>query len=507
MGMATTPTAASEPAATAPASGTTNVVVVGYGMAGARLVDELRSRNAGQLHVTAIGADSSGAYNRILLSNVLAGVTRSDAIRLGPRELAGVGYEVRIDTSVESIDRAAKKVVTDQGVLSYDVLVLATGSTAFVPPIPGMHREGSLLPGVFAFRTLRDCDEILVAAGASRRAIVLGGGLLGLEAARGLAGRGLEVKVLHNTGHVMDRQLDADAGDVLAASLRDLGVEVVTNAATVRVHGDERVTGIELADGTLLDTDLLVVATGVRPEVALAVECGLAVDRAVVVGDDMRTVTDPDVFAIGECSQHDGQVYGLVAPAWEQAKVVADVITGTDPAARYTGSRLVTRLKAKGVELAAMGETEGCEHTEVIRFSDPARRVYKKLLIKDGRVTGAILLGDTATAGSVTQLFDRGAKAPADPLPLLFTGLRRADAEVVADPAHIPDRATVCSCNSVTKGQITACWLAGARSVAGIAAGTRATTGCGGCTDTVKGLVDWLRASDPEPQNVTQGAS
>lgn len=491
----------------------TNVVVVGYGMAGARLVEELRDRSTGDLHVTAFGADGSGAYNRILLSNVLAGSTKADSIRLGPRALQGDDYDIRVDVTVESIDRVSRTVLTSDGAVGYDVLVFATGSTAFVPPIEGMHRDGSLLAGCFVFRTLQDCTEIVAAAEGANTAVVLGGGLLGLEAARGLAGRGLDVTVLHNSGHVMDRQIDADAGAVLAASLRDLGVHVRTDARTTRIlaravaDGAERVSGIELSDGTVLEADLLVVATGVRPETALASGCGLSVERGIVVSDDLRSVSDPDVFAIGECAQHDGQVYGLVAPAWEHARVVADLITRADKDARYTGSRLVTRLKAKGVELAAMGDTVGCADTEIVRFSDPARRVYKKLLIRDGRVVGAILLGDTTTAGSVTQLFDRGTPAPRDPLPLLFTGLRLADADLVEDPKLIPDRATVCTCNSVTKGQITACWLAGARSVAGVAAGTRATTGCGGCTDTVKGLVDWLKASDPEPQNVTQGAS
>lgn len=481
------------------------VVVVGYGMAGARLVDELRVRAAGRrLHVTAFGAEAAGAYNRILLSGVLAGTTDSRHITIGPRDLAGDGYEVHVGTTVGSIDRAAKKVLTTAGAYAYDHLVLATGSRPLVPEIDGIRdADGDLHAGVLAFRSLADCEAIVSAAEGARRAVVLGGGLLGLEAARGLAARGLDVEVLHRTGHLMDRQLDRDAGDVLRATVSDLGVRVRTEAVTTRVCGTDRVRSVELADGTVLEADLLVVATGVVPETRLARKSGLAVDRGIVVDDELRSISDPDVYAIGECAQHDGQVYGLVAPAWEQATVVADVLTGHDPHARYGGSRLVTRLKVEGVELAAMGETEPGDGAEVLRFSDPARRTYKKLVLRDGRVTGAILLGDTATAGTLTQLFDRQVAAPVDRLPLLFAGMRRSGGVPVEAPAHIPDRATICHCNSVTKGQITACWLAGARSVDDVAGRTRATTGCGSCTATVGGLLDWLRASDPQPDTVS----
>jgi assimilatory nitrate reductase electron transfer subunit len=330
---------------------------------------------------------------------------------------------------------------------------------------------------------------------------VLGGGLLGLEAARGLAGRGLAVTVLHFAGHLMERQLDAGAGAVLRRTLGALGVEVLLGTTVTGLTGEGPLEAVRLSDGSTLDTDLLVIACGVRPEVGLARAAGLDVEGGVVVDDALRSVTDPRVYAIGECAQHAGQVYGLVAPAWEQARVAADRVTGADPAARYAGSRVVTRLKAAGVDLAAMGETDVSAEddpdggAEVVQFSDPARGTYKKVVLRGGRVTGAILLGQIDTVGTVTQLFDRGGPAPSNRLSLLFAG--HAAPARAESPALMPDRAVVCQCNGVTKGAITACVLGGARTVADIARGTRATTGCGGCRDTVEGIADWLAAAEP----------
>jgi assimilatory nitrate reductase electron transfer subunit len=250
-----------------------------------------------------------------------------------------------------------------------------------------------------------------------------------------------------------------------------------------------RVSGVELDDGTVLEADLVVLACGVRPETGLAAAAGLAVDRGVLVDDRLRCAGDPAVYAIGECAQHQGTVYGLVAPAWEQARVLADVLTGGT--ARYTGSRLVTRLKAAGIELAAMGETGlDDDEAEIVRFADPTRGTYKKVVIRDERLVGAILLGETGTAGLLTQLYDRAAPLPPDRLHLLFHG--HGAGTPVDTPVRIPDAATVCQCNNVTKGRIRACWEDGARDVAGVAARTRATTGCGGCRDTVRGILGWL---------------
>jgi assimilatory nitrate reductase electron transfer subunit len=470
------------------------VVVVGNGMAGARVVERIRWRDPGRrLHITVFGAERHPAYNRILLSAVLAGRARVEDISLAhPSVFASAGVTVRRGVPVVAVDRARREVVAAGGErVGYDVLVLATGSRPVVPPLLGLSTPDGLLPGAAVFRTLDDCQQLAAAAALARRAVVLGGGLLGLEAARGLAGRGLAVEVLHAAGHLMNRQLDRAAGRVLQGTLAGLGVRTRLRAYATGVTGGDRVRGVMLADGAVVPADLLVIACGVEPETSLAVGAGLRVDRGIVVDDTLRSVTDDRVYAVGECAQHAGTVYGLVAPAWEQADVVADRVTGAAPAARYAGSRLVTRLKATGVELAAMGEAhldddEGDDHgTEVVQFLDPARGTYKKLVVRGDRLVGAILLGDAPTVGTVTQLFDRGTPVPADRLALL---LDRPPGPAQRG-AGAADTATVCHCNGVTAGAIRACWLAGARTVGDVARATRASTGCGGCTDTVAGIL------------------
>ncbi|MER5320245.1 FAD-dependent oxidoreductase [Streptosporangium roseum] len=458
----------------------TRLVIVGNGMAGARLVSEVRARDK-HVKVTVIGAETWQPYNRVLLSNVVAGTMLPDQVRLlDPAWYADHSVTALLGVEVTAIDRETQAVLTADGRREpYDVVVLATGSEAVVPPVPGA-------AGAMAFRTLDDCRAILAAAGAARRAVVVGGGLLGIEAARGLAGRGLPVTLLHLAGHLMERQLDAEAGLMLGETLAELGVEVRTGVVVEEILGD----GVRLAGGETVGADLVVLACGVRPVTGLAGDAGLEVARGIVVDDEMRT-DDPSIFAIGECAQHDGTVYGLVAPAWEQAAVVADLVTGADKTSRYRGSRLVTRLKARSVELAAMGETHLTEDdAEVVRFSHRARGSYRKLVIRDGRLVGAILLGETSVVGTLTQLFDRGSPVPADPAGLLFPGI--SGSAVAESPVRMPDAAKVCQCNNVTKGQIRACWESGARDVEAVAAATRATTGCGGCRDVVEGIVGWL---------------
>ncbi len=505
------------------------VVVVGNGMAGARVVERIRWRDPGhRLRITVFGAEPHPAYNRILLSAVLAGRARAEDISLAspsesavagvtvrsgapivlasPSESAVAGVTVRSGVPIVAVDRSRHEVVAAGGErVPYDVLVLATGSRPVVPPLPGLSTPDGLLPGAAVFRTLDDCQRLAATAESARRAVVLGGGLLGLEAARGLAGRGLAVEVLHAAGHLMDRQLDRAAGRVLRRTLAGLGVRTRLRARATAVTGGERVRGVMLADGAVVPADLLVIACGVEPETSLAAAAGLRVDRGIVVDDTLRSVTDDRVYAVGECAQHAGQVYGLVAPAWEQADVVADRVTGAAPAARYAGSRLVTRLKATGVELAAMGEAhlddsddgEDGHDTEVVQFLDPARGTYKKLVLRGDRLVGAILLGDAPTVGTVTQLFDRGTPVPADRLALLLD--RPPGPGQRGDSAADTD--TVCHCNGVTAGAITACWLAGARTLGDVARATRATTGCGGCTDTVAGILAGHDRSGPAPSD------
>ncbi|WP_117211601.1 FAD-dependent oxidoreductase [Allorhizocola rhizosphaerae] len=439
------------------------VVIVGNGMAGARLATELSDQD-----VLVLGAEEHPAYNRILLSSVLAGKHR-------PGDIALVGSpKARTGVTVTAIDRVEKTVTTSDGSIeTYDHLVLATGSRAIVPR--GM--EGAL-----TFRTLDDCHNILAQAQNASTAIVLGGGLLGLEAARGLAGRGITVEVVHAVGHLMERQLDPGASRVLERTLGELGIKVHLNAMATSIS-DER--NLHLDDGRVLTADLIVVACGVRPETELAVKAGLKVDRGIVVDERLRT-SDRFISAIGDCAQLGNEVGGLVAPAWEQARVVAQQLT-SDPLAVYQPQPPITRLKASGIDLAAMGTLQGDDE---VLFADPARGTYARVLISGDRVTGAVMLGDNPAVGQVIQIFDRKLPLPLDRRTLLL-GRGGGSASAVDSPALMPDAATVCQCNGVSKGALVKCFRDGDD----VVTRTRATTGCGSCKDAVEGIIRWLEVA------------
>ncbi|ANZ36195.1 FAD/NAD(P)-binding oxidoreductase [Lentzea guizhouensis] len=484
------------------------VVIVGYGMAGARLADELRRRDQ-DISITVIGAEPHAAYNRVLLSTVVAGSMPPAATRLHDDKWAvDHNIDLRLGHEVLAIDRTARTVTLEvtresrvplevtgdsRVTVPYDALVLATGSVPWVPPAEGLVEDGELAEGVVAFRTLDDCAQIEAKAQKGMPVVVLGGGLLGIEAARGLAGRGCLVTVVHPVGHLMERQLDPGAGGVLARTLGKLGIEFRLNSLAAKyLPGD----GLVLDDGTHVPAELVVVSAGVRAETSLAVEAGITVDRGVVVDDALRT-SDPRIHAIGDCAQHPGTVSGLVQPAWDQAAVLADRLTGANPAARYSGTSVVTRLKARDVDLAALGDVHvdvDCPDSEVLCFQEPSRGRYAKLVLRDDRVTGAIVLGAPDAAATITQLYDRGIPAPTDRLALL---LGRALPAEAASPADLPSSSVICRCNTVSKGQIVSAWRAGAETVPQLAEATRATTGCGGCKDAVCGLLDWLGASQP----------
>lgn len=476
-----------------------HVVVAGYGMAGARLAEEIRRRDPDgeRVRLTVVGAEPHQAYNRVLLSGVVAGSMNPDAVRLhGSDWAAEHGVDLRLGVNVDAVDRTGRGVLLSDGhALGYDALVLATGSRSWVPPVDGLVAEdGSAAPGVAAFRTLDDCMRILEAARPGTPVAVLGGGLLGLEAARGLAGRGCLVTVVHPVGHLMERQIDPGAGRVLARTLSTLGIEVRLGAmASGYVPGD----GLKLDDGGHVHADLVVVAAGVRAETGLATKAGLEVDRGILVDDSLRT-SDPRIHAIGDCAQHPGTIAGLVQPAWEQAAVLAGLLTGSDVAARYRGTPVVTRLKARDVDLAALGDVhieDGDEDTEVICLTDSARGRYAKLVIRDDRVAGAILLGTPDAAATITQLYDRGTPVPEDRLAVLLGRALPGGSAIASSPADLPANAVVCRCNSVSKSQLVTAWRAGAGDVADLASATRATTGCGGCRDAVRGIAEWLSAT------------
>ncbi|MFE0028248.1 FAD-dependent oxidoreductase [Amycolatopsis sp. NPDC059021] len=469
-----------------------DVVIVGYGMAGARLADEIRRRDPGadRVRLTVLGAEPHPAYNRVLLSAVVAGGMTAESVQLHDTGWAEkTNVDLRLGTAVSRIDRAARRVeLTDGSTVDYDALVLATGAKPWIPPVEGLEGDG-----VVAFRSLDDCSRILEAARFGAPVAVLGGGLLGLEAARGLAGRGNVVTVVHPMPHVMERQLDGGAGHVLARQLTELGVTFRFGATAARyLPGD----GLKLDDGSLVPADLVVVAAGVRAETALAEEAGLDVDMGVLVDDLLRT-NDGRIHALGDCARHPGAPPGLVQPAWDQAAVLADVLTGTDASARYRGTSAVTRLKAKGIDLAALGETQitaDDAEAEVLTFSDATGGRYAKLVSRDNRVTGAILLGLPDAAAQITQLHDRGIPLPEDRLAVLLGRSLPPGSTAAASPADLPASTVICRCNAVTKGRLVEAWKAGAADTPALARATRATTGCGSCKAAVGGIADWLAA-------------
>jgi nitrite reductase (NADH) large subunit len=464
------------------------LIVVGNGMAGARFVEELVRRGGSErFDITVFGDEPRGNYNRILLSGVLNGTHAADSITLHPLEwYQAHGICLRAGEKVTSIDRACKQVLAGDGSAHpYDVLVLATGSRPFVPPLEGLKEDGKMKDGVFVMRTLDDCDCIASFAPGVGRAAVVGGGLLGLEAARGLGRFGAHVSVVHRSGHLMNQQLDAPGGAMLQAQIEKLGIEVLLNRETRAVLGHGRVSGLQFADGSTLACEMVVVACGIAPRVELARECGLAVERAVVVDDQMRSADDPSIFAVGECAQHRGIAYGLVAPLWEQGRVLADVLSGRKPRAIYAGSKPSTKLKVLGVTVASMGEVEAAEGDEEVLYCEARRGIYKRLLIRDEKLVGAILLGDGHGFPALSQSFERGTPLPAERAALLFD----IEGGAPASAAALPDEATICNCNGVSKGAVKNCIAGGACSMDAVMSQTRAGTGCGSCKSQLKELL------------------
>ena len=474
------------------------LVVIGNGMAGARVVEEILARDPNRFDITMFGSEPYGNYNRILLSNVLNGSQKMEDIFLNPL----AWYEennitLHVGVKVTLIDRERQVVVgkpmRSDGVAyglngieptaapieePYDTVIIATGSRPFVPPMDGMGK-----PGTYLFRTVDDCEKIAAYAKSCRKAAVIGGGLLGLEAARGLLTHGVEVTVLEAMPQLMGVQLDPDAGEMLKLSMEQMGVKVKLETITTHIVGAEHVTGLQFKDGSRLETDMVVVSTGIRPITEIATDSGLTVERGIVCDDQMRT-TDPDIFAVGECAQHRGMVYGLVDPIWDQARTIADVLTGVQPGAAYVGSKLATKLKVMGVELASMGTTKAMEpDDEVVVYREPNRGVYKKMVIRGELLVGAILLGETDTAGVLTQMFSTETPVPQRRADLLFGTSSGAPILSVFD---LPDQAQICNCNGVPKGKIKEAITTGkCRSVSKVGVHTKAGTGCGSC----KGLI------------------
>jgi nitrite reductase (NADH) large subunit len=368
------------------------LVVVGNGMAAARLVDELAKVALGRYAIAVIGDEPRLAYNRVLLSSVLAGETASHDIELKPATWwrdRGVTLKYGCLATEIDVGRRELKIANEESI-TFSRLILATGSKPLRLNVPGAD-----LAGVHTFRDSRDVDLLLALAAQKKRVVVVGGGLLGLEAAYGLAKAGAPVTLIHLMDRLMERQLDAPAAELLKLLVERKGIKVLLNANTARIHGETRVEGVELADGRVLDADAVIFAAGIRPNVALAKEAGIAVNRGIVVDDHLQTAA-PDIFALGECAEHHGICYGLVEPAYEQARVLAGHLAGK--ASAYDGSVVATNLKVSGVGVFSAGDFMGADGSEAIVLSDIRHGTYKKLVIANGRLTGAVLVGDTGDA-------------------------------------------------------------------------------------------------------------
>ena len=468
-------------------------------------MEEILQRAPEQFDIVMFGAEPYGNYNRILLSNVLNGTQQATDIFINPLSwYRDNGIRLHAGVKVSHIDRRRRLVVgtplkkdslaysanaeseDDASVIEeqYDHVIIATGSRPFVPPMEGFGAEGT-----FLFRTIDDCARIADFAKNCQRATVIGGGLLGLEAARGLLSHGVDVTVLEAGPQLMMAQLDPEAGDMLLKTIQAMGIHVRCNTITTKIARlGKRITHLEFRDGSTLETDMVVVSTGIRPITEVAMLSGLNVNRAIVCDDQMRT-SDPEIFAVGECVEHRGQTYGLVDPIWEQANVLADIITGTKPDAAYYGSKLGTKLKVMGVELASMGATKPAnDDDEVVVYREPARGIYKKLIVRGGQIAGAILLGDIESASTLMQMFLGNVAVPSRRADLLFGTPSGVSLLKASD---LPDNAQICNCNGVSKKQIVeAIEVKGCQTVTKIAACTRAGSGCGSCKSLVAQILE-----------------
>jgi NAD(P)H-nitrite reductase large subunit len=449
---------------------TGRLVVVGNGMAGARFVEELSTRASEAFDVTVLGDEPHGGYNRIMLSGVLGGFRDpSEIVTHPPAWYAERGVSLHSGTRATHIDRGAKTVTCADGrTHAYDALVIATGSRPFIPPVPGLDA-----PHVHVFRTLEDCAQIRSAAEGARSAIVLGGGLLGLEAASGLQHLGVATTVVHLAPTLMERQLELSAGAALRGRIEALGIAVRTGVRAVTAYdvGGER--GIELAGGERIAGDIIVVCCGIVPNVDVARAAGLAVERGIVVDDGLQT-SDPAIFAVGECAQHRGVTYGLVEPLWEQCRILADRLTRRRVV--YAGSRVGTKLKVAGVNVVALGERDARPGDEVITTLDTEGR-YRRAVTRNGILVGAQVVGDAKAAAAFAHAFEGGTPIPGSLAAFIF-GI-----EVIGAPSQpaTPGDERVCVCNEVSRSQIQRAIDTGAHDIAEIGRTTLAGTGCGTC--------------------------
>ena len=475
------------------------LVLVGNGMAGVRALEELLKIAPDLYDITVFGAEPHPNYNRILLSPVLAGEQTIDEIILNPISwYEDNGIHLHLNKKVSQIDRVRRKVIAEDGTeADYDRLLIATGSNPFILPVPGKE-----LTGVIAYRDIADTNTMIETAELYKHAVVIGGGLLGLEAANGLMLRGMTVTVIHIMDTLMERQLDSVAGNLLRKSLVDRGLRFELGAHTQALLGNEqgRVRAVQLKDGREIPADLVVMAAGIRPNTELAEKAGLHCNRGIVVTDTMQTVTDPRVYSVGECASHRGIAYGLVAPLFEQGKVCATHLAQFG-IGRYQGSQTSTKLKVTGIDLFSAGNFQGGEGTEEIVMSDPFAGVYKKLVIQNDQLVGACMYGDTVDGGWYFKMMREGRKI-SDIRDKLMFGEAGAN---IGDVGHqgqnkaaaMADADEVCGCNGVSKGSICkAIRDKGLFTLEEVRKHTKASASCGSCTGLVEQLIMFTAGGD-----------
>ncbi|MFC3673961.1 nitrite reductase large subunit NirB [Ferrovibrio xuzhouensis] len=476
------------------------LVIIGNGMAPGRMLEHLLEVAPDRYDVTIFNAEPRVNYDRIMLSPVLSGEKTYEQIVIhGDGWYIEHGITLYKGMRIAAIDTAAKTVTAENGqVEAYDKLVIATGSLPFIIPVPG-----HTLPGVLTYRDLDDVDAMLIAAKARGNAVVIGGGLLGLEAAAGLAEQGMQVTVVHLMPTLMERQLDPAAGYLLKRAVEQRGIKVLTAANTKAIIGTNRVEAVELDDGSRIPADLVVMAAGIRPNGALAKAAGLAVNRGIVVDDQMRT-SDPDIFALGECAEHRGVAYGLVAPLYEMAGVLARTLVGEGAA--YGGSVTATKLKVTGIDLYSAGDFADARDRDEIVLRDAAAGIYKRLVLQNGRIIGVVLYGDTADGAWFFDLLKKQADISEMRDTLIFGRgfVGGVPQDPVAAVASLSDDMEICGCNGVCKGKITAAITAkGLTSLDQVRAHTKASASCGTCTGLVEQLLALTLGDGYKPAELT----
>jgi assimilatory nitrate reductase electron transfer subunit len=478
----------------------TKVVVIGAGMVGHRFADEL-GRLAPHLEVDVLGDESYEPYNRVMLTELVAG--RIDLAGLTLPSPGTGRVRVRAGARALEVDRRRRRVVTADGDFDYDVLVLATGARARIVDVPGL-RDG-LPRGAHVVRRLDDARDIAAATLNASQAVVVGAGPLGVETACALRHRGVDVTLVASSG-LLGRDLDPDVASVAGDQAESLGIVVATGAGVASVGVREgRVDAVHLDDGRVLPAGLVVLACGVAPETALAADAGLATNVGIVVDESLRT-TDPSVFAIGDCAETPSGVSGLVAPGWDQARALARGIARGEAVDLPAIEGSAMRLKAVGMSVVTMGVRSSTARPDdrVVSLSDRQARRHVEIVTRGDALVGVTCVGSPELASYLSTQLDRPGMLPADPMQLLM-GASAPGVVESASPTTMPASTTVCRCNGVTKGDLVHAWDEGATSVESLADATRATTGCGGCTKLVCGIVDWLQTTDPAP--VSQTAS